>query len=624
MKSFLKLGLRSNQIRSYFFISALFYSISFIPTFAEEPAQAPQQSFDYPEMFRLTRELLTRKPVQKFLRETFAEELTISDKLKKELGYPASMKIKSMSESQFVLLLSHFPKLWPMLDEYIKAVPTIKEDNEAQKAKRAEFRKKFKEAIDDKAVLEKFRKLNDPLMPMVLENPKGDGYRNIKFNVSHESRTKDGEIIPASDLVQVWSEFIGKAEKEVMFNVFDFDIESIADQIIEMGKKGIQFTIGIDGVEVKTVEGVKKVYEKLLNQKNINVVAVDSVGLNHQKVITRDWSLGNKAAQLDSSGNLTHSCLDPKGDLWYLPDNQRPAESKPNANHVITMDSELGATLIHHELTKTLEMKLRGGQYPISGAYRIYKDGKFHEPTDLDAPQIILGFSPSGGMTGDINLDIISRLILHTTGPIRMAQFAFSSEPVEAALFERMKLEMRKNGKFDFKGVGENGFAQRDWSVFLSMSGYKMNTDTGEYVLDKDSKWIKGMPAGEFKKLQDAIKAAPSIYRDRKVKVGNDSVSLSSKLHHKVLLTGKWAIVGTSYNFSAGANHNQEQIFITNDPEIVRPAYEMFDGIYSQSEKSLTEAVESKNVYLNKDEEDAKKATTRRELTVPCAKSLKK
>ncbi len=558
------------------------------------------QSFDYPKMFSYARDLLTRTPVQKFLKEVFKEELVLDEKLKQRMGYLKNMVIKNMSEHQFVLLLSHFPKLWPLIDEYIKKVPEIREDNEKQKLLRKEFRERFREAIDDKDVVEKFKKLNDPSMPMVLENPNGEGYSNIEFFVSHESRSKSGKTIPASDLLKVWNDFIAGAEKEVMFNVFDFDIQSIADQVIELANKGVKVTIGVDGEEAKTIEGVKAVYEKLSKNKKVTIVPVDSVGLNHQKMATRDWSIPKKAKVLLSSGNLTHSCLDPKGDVWNVPDNLHPKESIPNANHVITMDSELVANLIHHELTKTLDMKLKGRQYPVSGAWRIFRDGKFHEDV-LDATQIVIAFSPSGGITGDINQDIISRLIYRTRGPIRMAQFAFSADADENALFERMKLEKKEGNQFDFKSIGENGFAQRGWSVFLSMSGYKMNEETGEYIPDSKNQWRKTLKKAEFEDLQKNIKAAPPLYRDRVVEVNGTKYKLSAKLHHKVLISGPWAIVGTSYNFSSNANKNQEQIMVTNDAELVDHAYAMFEGLYEQSQKSLTEAVESKNIYLKND-----------------------
>lgn len=548
------------------------------------PSEKKKASFDYPKMFHLARETMKRSEARKFLREVFKEELTLSAEKQKEFGMEDP--VKDISESQLVLLLQHAPELWPEIEAWLKAAD--KEDAKDPDNKKTDFeneyRAKFRELLKDPKIADVFKKFNDPLTPMRLDTRDGKpGYSNAKVYANHK-QIVDGKDMPAQDLRQVLIDFISGAEKELMFNVFDFDLMEVADAMIARAKDGVIITGGIDGNVIKERPEVKAVFDKLNKTKGITIRAVDSVGLNHQKVMIRDFNDEKKAKALFSSGNFTQSCIGPEGDLKALADGDRPKDSVPNANHMMTMDSFLLAQVAANSLTKTLVFGLRGSEYPLDGAYRVLGE---------DDQWIILSFSPHGGL-GDINRDMTKRLITSTRGPLRLLQFAFSSTGVRDAIVERAKLEGKD---FDLKTVGDTPFAARPWSVFLELAGYALKEDGAvkEYVELAANALKEVLGAKLYEAIRANIRVGPRAYGNHVYKKGEAPIQYNSKIHHKVLISGGYAVLGTSFNFSEAANSNQEQYLVTSDKALVAAMTGVFDGMFSLATTSLVEEVIRRN-----------------------------
>ena len=346
---------------------------------------------------------------------------------------------------------------------------------------------------------------------------------------------------------------------------------------------------------------MKAVFDKLNAQKGIVIRAVDSVGLNHQKMVMRDYNDPKKAKALFSSGNFTQSCLGPEGDLKDVPAEKRPKDSVPNANHMLVMDSYLMAQVAANSMLKTVEQGLRGDEYPLGGAYKVVGDGP---KVDGEAPFIVAGFSPMGAL-GDINRDMIRRLLLSTRGPVRLLQFAFSSDAVLEALVERAKLEKKDGREFDLKSVGDTPFAMRPWSVFLRLAGFMLDErlKTPVYKPAKANPLLKALGKAAFAAVSAFIRVSPPAYRTHHYKDGDaPAVEYGSKLHHKVLLSGAYAVLGTSFNFSEAANSNQEQMLVTSDPSLVAAMYAVFDGFFAMTSKSVADEVERRNAYIRNPE----------------------
>lgn len=436
--------------------------------------------------------------------------------------------------------------------------------------------------------------------------PRGQwGYTELKYFVNHPYY-KDGKLLRGSNILKVWRDFIQKAEKSLVLNVYDFDLEEVAQDLVVLARKGVKVRVGIDKNVILQRPEVLRV-ANILDAGGVVLVRVNSVALNHQKVAARDWEDPNKAAVLFSSGNLTQSCLGPEGDLKNV--RPRPKESIPNANHVLTMRSYIMANLVAHELAKTLgpELYLRGAQYPLTGAYQVTGPGV--NPQTLEAypeKSVIITFTPGGGYRA-INKNILGHMISMTSGPVRMVQFAYSSELVAEALLQRAQREFQETRTFDFYSVGDTPFAMQGWSQFLKMSGLRREqTEVGRarFHDDADSIWTKNLSSAQLDQVRRRVRVAPDLYGNKWVRVGGQSHKVSSKIHHKLMSTGEFAVVGTSFNFSKGAETNNEQILVFRDRNMVNMVNGIAQYFVETSARSVFEEGQRRNAGLGSTDEE--------------------
>ena len=413
--------------------------------------------------------------------------------------------------------------------------------------------------------------------------PKGyPGYSDLQITVSHPYYEK-GQLTFPGDLVAEWINFFKRAQKRIVVNVFEFDLKEVADVLIEKRKAGLEVRVGMDDKSIGKLLNNRKVVRAkgdksgistadYLRAGGVDVFPVDSVGLNHQKVAAIDWGTPENAWVLFSSGNLTRSCLDRDGDLAGFSD--RPNTSVPNANHVIWMKSFVLANLVNFELSKTLRHSgaLRGSQYPTTGSYQVTGPGV--NPQTLEAypsPSLVISFSP-GGALRNINKNLVADLIENTSGPLRILQFAFASPEVGTAVLNRAQLEFQERKTFDFIGVGDTPFAMEKWSQFLRMSALKKVVGPDKvkrYFEDTDGDFYKAFNADQLTQIRDKVFIAPRVYGMYHSKIRGRNYESNAKLHHKIVASGDYAILATSFNLSASAENNNEQILIFKDPYLI-------------------------------------------------------
>lgn len=558
----------------------------------------PARGYDYGAMFDLIRRTLAGPQgprVRAFLRQAFRPELTLTPEEQRRHGLPS--RLKDVSTSQLMLILQNNPHVAPIIEAYLGEMSVLKPGSAQEKEARKRWRAAFRGLLAEARVNEEFRRLNDPLEPMPLTLPgNAPGYRGAQVFLDHPSY-RDGAWREPQDLVRVVLDFVRGAEKELMLNVFDFDLAEVADALVAKAASGVKVTVGIDKDVIAQRKDVKAVFDKLKAAPSVDAVAVDAVGLNHQKMMVRDWSEPRKAKVLFSSGNLTRSCLSPGGDLGGS--GLAAKDSVPNANHIITLESQPAAVTVADSLIKTLapEYRLRGNQYPLGGGFQVFGGG----PAGPDTSFMALTFSPRGGL-GEVNRDIVRRVLLQTRGPVRMLQFAFSSSEVLDALLERARLEKSEGNEFDFKSVGDTAFAMAGWSAFLRLSGYELH----EGPEGKRYRALKSNPLREllgkekYEALKKGIRVAPPQYRKHRLAGPKGEIEYDAKLHHKVLISGGVAIAGTSFNFSESAEGNNEQMIVFRDPEIVAAMTAAFDGLYLQSRRSVEEEAERRNARFRR------------------------
>lgn len=451
----------------------------------------------------------------------------------------------------------------------------------------------------------------DPTKHVRLVPPAGkSGYEDLHVFVSHPYRIGEKRM-PADNLAQVWIDFIRQAKKELVMNVFEFDFDDIADELIKAHGRKVAIRVGLDARVLKGNARDRELADRM-KAAGLTVVEVDAAGLNHQKMVAIDWSSPDQARVLFSSGNLTHSCLDPVGDLYAV---AKDAAGKaliaksaiantrgiPNANHVLTMKSWLAANLVNHELTKTFstELGLRGSSYPTTGAYQITGPGV--NPQTLEAYPVnsfIIAFTP-GGAYRDVNRNLLAYLLKKTTGPVRMVQFAYSAKDVSQALLERAERDLQASGKFDFLSVGDTPFAMQKWSQFLKMSGYTREGSVAKknlkFSIDPENPWVKSLTADQLTALRKNIRVAPLAYGKTNVNLNGTNYEVTAKIHHKLMSMGDFAVIGTSFNFSESAEKNNEQFLAFHDPKLAAIVQGITAELAAQSPRSVAEEAERRN-----------------------------
>ncbi len=577
---------------------------------------------DYRTVFDLAFRVMSHKFFYSYLNETFAASVLS----------PRNQRAAGLALPQVVFILLHAKEKWPEIERYLGAMRTDAHQDDEALALRARFRSVFDEFTRDARLLEKLRDQNDPTQPLEISAERGAlGFSSLKMFVNHPTLTSPEDPKsrerPPDDLHQLVIDFINGAKKEIWLNVFDFDSLEIAAALTAASARGAAVHAGIDVGVFKERPEVQSVVAKLtglsvetvlrriaeLPSENatiasrahagLKVTLVNSVGLNHQKAIVRDVMAKKNAATLLLSGNLTYSCIHENGDAAVLPHDLRPAEAKPNANHAVLIEGQLPAIIVEQELRKTLDYGIRGqSRYPLGGAFRVLgpRDPETKRPTS-----IILTFSPNGGL-GDINRDILARLLRATRGPVVSAQFAFSSASLVSEIVARTVSEQRKGTREPFRAVGDPPFAMREWSAFLALSGYSRDVATKTYNdLATDpgaavAPLVRTMSGREFEEWRESIRIGSTRFSDRYVTLpGDRKFKISAKLHHKfwAFPEERTSVVGTSFNPSQNAENNNEQILIVNDSRLLRKAMGMFEYLFREARSSVAAEAVRRNDF---------------------------
>lgn len=550
------------------------------------------------ELFQRTEQVMLNKLVLDFLNKTFPTALKVPAAIQSTYGLEE--KSSSLSTTQVLYILHHTRIHWALMDMYFARVTKENLETGEIKSFRKELRKKIRDIVKQNGLDETINQLNNPTQPVQFKVAgQVSTFDNLTTFVNHPSLNDPMDPhsthIPADDLKQVVLDFIAGAKKSIMYNVFEFNLLDIAKALAQKNKEGVSVHGGIDEATTTLDERNIAVRDFLLANASdtFKTTLVESAGLNHQKIMVRDWGTPN-AAILYLSGNFTQSCIGPEGDLMDIPESLRPQQSIPNANHAISIKGLLPALVTYYQLRKTLIHELRGqNQYPVDGSYLL--PGPKNES---DQDFIILAYSPNGGM-GDVNKDLIHRVITESHGPIWTMQFAFSSPELIQAIEEKAKMEFKEHGAFDFRAVGDPPFARQYWSGFLALSGLQQNTETKIYSEKEDFSLKVHLTDTQLKQWRSGIRIDPKTFGEFHIEVNGEKRKVSAKVHHKVMifLQDLLAIAGTSFNPSNNAEGNQEQLMLIHSKSAVKRLAGAFAYLYFNSPESLHTHALRRNRY---------------------------
>ena len=129
------------------------------------------------------------------------------------------------------------------------------------------------------------------------------------------------------------------------------------------------------------------------------------------------------------------------------------------------------------------------------------------------------------------------------------------------------------------------------------MSGLELlkEGEAKRYIEPPESPWRKTLGEAQLAEIRKNIRIAPKEYGTNRLKVGDEMIEATGKLHHKMLVSGDVAIMGTSFNFSTGAETNQEQLVLFFDHELAEDGRGIVDALAARSERSVYEETQRRN-----------------------------
>jgi hypothetical protein len=302
-------------------------------------------------------------------------------------------------------------------------------------------------------------------------------------------------------------------------------------------------------------------------------------------------------------------------------------DALPNANHAIILKGHFAAQVTRLELMKFLKPNAETSKdsVPVVGSYRIYRDAG---PVQK-SPFIDITFSVNGGL-GTPDRDVLVPLIQAEADRVAKGgkafvesiHFVMSSENVGNALLRLAAQSTQNAGGYDFRFVGDSQFAMREYSVIQKLSCVtRRNEKNGNAWIPKEfydlgnprltrADYFKNLPAnlrdisklelevcpsltpisyldgnsirkaipipwekGNLKGVRQGLRIAPKAYGNHSIPGEDGKVKLAyeSKIHHKVLVFPNlnMGTLGSSFNPSASANDNHEQLLIIKDVDAV-------------------------------------------------------
>lgn len=541
------------------------------------------------ELFEITRVYLTNDIGREVLTKAFSGSLKFKNRLKNEnLKVPKNID-DLLTEGNLLRLLEENKKFRKLLMDYKKLV------NRNKKRFVSDFLSEFEKIDKKEGIRLKASKL-DPSRPHILLDQEGKpSTRYLEVFTNHPMILDDGEVIEASDLFEEKKRFIRSLTGDIIANVYDFDLLGLADEFVEKVKEGSNVLIGIDKQTFEKKIGVRRVVNRL-RRGGVKVVLVKTDGINHQKIIAGGIGKPGQGKLIFSSANFTASCIHPAGDFGESGLDHEL--SYPNANHFVEIHDDQLLTLVEHELAKTLELKLPINAYPLSNSYQLLGP----KVSGYGSTDLTVAFTPNGGLS-NIMSNILAPEIIGREGPLYLATFAYPTGDSHDAVFERAKLEMQRNGRFEVLTVGDSFFSTREWAAPLEMIGHQVEhiDDTGIklYTPNFDNRWLFNLGREEMRRMMGQIYAAPEEYGRHQVEVDGEVYEVEAKLHHKLkVLDANVAVIGNSANFSKSAvAKNHEQFLMVNHPVIANKARGIVRGLVDKSRKTLFQLISSRNKY---------------------------
>lgn len=259
-------------------------------------------------------------------------------------------------------------------------------------------------------------------------------------------------------------------------------------------------------------------------------------GLMHHKFIVIDGE-----AIVTGSANFTTSGI--HGDFGNL-------ETRGNANNILVIrSSQLAAAFSE-------EFELMWGDGP-GGApdslFGVKKPSRSYAPIAVGEGTIAVQFSPTSTASpwDESSNGVIARALSTAEESILLALFVFSDQGIVNAIADRHRSGV------EVAAIIDSSFAYRSYSEGLDMLGVALATKDCKYETDNQP-WKPAIDS-----------------------VGIPTLAKGDKLHHKFGIVDDEVVVTGSHNWSASANHqNDETVLVIEHPGVVAHFRREFDRLY--------------------------------------------
>lgn len=336
---------------------------------------------------------------------------------------------------------------------------------------------------------------------------------------------------PASDLEAVILRFINAAEHSIDIAVYDLDLVSVANTLVNAQERGVTVRFVTDNSNTGE-ENLPAL--NLLTQANLpwlddTADGSKGSGLMHNKFIVAD-----SLRVLSGSTNFTMSGV--KGDL----DEDGNLMGRGNINNLVTIESSHLAAIFTEEFNQYWGDGPGGETDSKFGLSK--EDHKLQTVfTDNESIRVDIQFSPQSKRYFEgSTLDSLSSLLSQAQSRVYIAQFVMSAQVIADAMLTASLMGAK------VKGLGDRSFFYRYYSEFLDLKGESKFNTKGEYETDSHT----GHANNPWESPAEVFAAITNEH---------------DKFHHKYFVIDDLVVTGSHNASAAGAFTNDENLLVIHD-----------------------------------------------------------
>lgn len=238
-------------------------------------------------------------------------------------------------------------------------------------------------------------------------------------------------------------------------------------------------------------------------------------------------------------------------------------ESRGNANALLKIDSPELAALLEEEFN------LMWGDGPKGKAdslFGLQKPLRSPRVVNLPGSHVTVQFSPvskTQPWSSSVN-GLISQTLTQATSNIDLALFVFSDQQISD------RLAQKSQSGVTIQALVDRGFIYRSYSEALDMLGTAIPDHRCKYEAN-NRPWAKPIAA-----------------------VGTPNLPEGDKMHHKFALIDNHTVIIGSHNWSAAANHNNdENLLVIRNPTVAAHFRREFDRLAEDADMGFTKDLQN-------------------------------